>query len=186
MIGARIALARGSAAVKTAMSSGKGGILPESMETAYRYIFEYVPNRHSVNEEYLRKVDAVEIKLGRSAKRLERFLAVSIEEICTFARMMGYDDVDTMDVSDPVTVNSEISGYTGSRTREVSRKGGAAMKRRPGWPLTLALILIAPHDWSEAEFLGSRETTGGHDAAVDSHALALEAQKDQPRYWYLR
>ena len=65
---AKLALARGSAAVKTAMSSGEGGILPESMETAYRYIFEYVPNRYSVNEEYLRTVDAVEIKLGQSAK----------------------------------------------------------------------------------------------------------------------
>jgi glutamate synthase domain-containing protein 2/rubredoxin len=65
---AKLALARGSAAVKTAMSSGEGGILPESMETAYRYIFEYVPNRYSVTDEYLKRVDAVEIKLGQSAK----------------------------------------------------------------------------------------------------------------------
>ena len=65
---AQIALARGSAAVGIAMSSGEGGILPEAMETAHRFIFEYVPNRYSVTEEYLRKVDAVEIKLGQSAK----------------------------------------------------------------------------------------------------------------------
>jgi methylamine---glutamate N-methyltransferase subunit C len=65
---AKLALARGSSAVRTAMSSGEGGILPESMEIAYRYIFEYVPNRYSVNEEYLSRVDAVEIKLGQSAK----------------------------------------------------------------------------------------------------------------------
>jgi glutamate synthase domain-containing protein 2 len=50
------------------MSSGEGGILPESMAAAYRYIFEYVPNRYSVSEEYLARVDAVEIKLGQSAK----------------------------------------------------------------------------------------------------------------------
>ena len=37
--------------------------------------------------------------------------------------------------------------------------------------------LITPHDWSEAEFLGIRETTGSHDAAVDSRALDLEALK---------
>ena len=65
---AKIALAQGSASVKTAMCSGEGGILPESMENAHKYIFEYVPNQYSVNEENLKKVDAVEIKIGQSAK----------------------------------------------------------------------------------------------------------------------
>lgn len=48
---AKVALATGSAAVKTAMCSGEGGILPESFEKAYRYIFEYIPNQYSVNDE---------------------------------------------------------------------------------------------------------------------------------------
>lgn len=65
---AKIALATGSAAVKTAMCSGEGGILPESMERAHKYIFEYVPNRYSVTEENLQRVDAIEIKIGQSAK----------------------------------------------------------------------------------------------------------------------
>ena len=65
---AKLALAEGSAAVGTAMGSGEGGILPESMARAHKYIFEYVPNRYSVTEENLRKVDAVEIKIGQSAK----------------------------------------------------------------------------------------------------------------------
>lgn len=65
---AKIALSKGSAAVKTAMSSGEGGILPESIAHAYRYIFEYVPNKYSVNDEFLSRVDAVEIKIGQSAK----------------------------------------------------------------------------------------------------------------------
>jgi glutamate synthase domain-containing protein 2 len=65
---AKIALATGSAAAKTAMCSGEGGILPESMERAHKYIFEYVPNRYSVTEENLRRVDAIEIKIGQSAK----------------------------------------------------------------------------------------------------------------------
>ena len=64
----KLALAQGSAAVKTAMCSGEGGILPESMETAYRYIFEYVPNQYSVTEDNLKRVDAIEIKIGQSAK----------------------------------------------------------------------------------------------------------------------
>jgi glutamate synthase domain-containing protein 2/rubredoxin len=65
---AKIALATGSAAVKTAMCSGEGGILPESIENAYKYIFEYVPNQYSVTEENLQRVDAIEIKIGQSAK----------------------------------------------------------------------------------------------------------------------
>lgn len=65
---AKLALAKGSARAGTAMSSGEGGILPESLEAAHRYIFEYVPNKYSVTDDYLRRVDAVEIKIGQSAK----------------------------------------------------------------------------------------------------------------------
>jgi len=65
---AKIALAKGSAAVETAMCSGEGGILPESLEAAHRYIFEYVPNRYSVTDDNLKAVDAIEIKIGQSAK----------------------------------------------------------------------------------------------------------------------
>jgi len=64
----KIALARGSAAVQTAMCSGEGGILKESMEASYRYIFEYVPNRYSVSDENLKAADAIEIKFGQSVK----------------------------------------------------------------------------------------------------------------------
>ncbi len=64
----KIALANGSAAAKTAICSGEGGILPEEQANAYRYIFEYVPNRYSVTEENLRRADAIEIKVGQSTK----------------------------------------------------------------------------------------------------------------------
>jgi glutamate synthase domain-containing protein 2/rubredoxin len=64
----KIALAKGSAAAGTAMCSGEGGILPESLEAAHRYIFEYVPNRYSVTSDNLRAADAIEIKIGQSAK----------------------------------------------------------------------------------------------------------------------
>jgi len=65
---AKIALAMGSAAVKTAMSSGEGGILDDSINNSYKYIFEYVPNEYSVSDENLTRVDAIEIKIGQSAK----------------------------------------------------------------------------------------------------------------------
>jgi glutamate synthase domain-containing protein 2/rubredoxin len=64
----KIALAKGSAAVKTAIGSGEGGILGEEQKGSYRYIFEYVPNRYSVSMENLRAADAIEIKIGQSTK----------------------------------------------------------------------------------------------------------------------
>ena len=65
---AKIALARGSKAMLTAIGSGEGGILPESRDNAHKYIFEYVPNQYSVNEENLQRADAIELKFGQSAK----------------------------------------------------------------------------------------------------------------------
>ncbi len=65
---AKIAIARGSKTMQTAIGSGEGGILPESRDNAYRYIFEYVPNHYSVTEQNLRLADAIEIKFGQSAK----------------------------------------------------------------------------------------------------------------------
>ena len=64
----KIALAKGSATIKTAQCSGEGGILTEEMENAYKYIFEYVPNKYSVNDDNLRNADAIEIKIGQSTK----------------------------------------------------------------------------------------------------------------------
>ncbi len=65
---AKLALARGSAQAKAAMCSGEGGVLPECMEAAHKYIFEYVPNKYSATDEVFSHVDAVEIKIGQSAK----------------------------------------------------------------------------------------------------------------------
>lgn len=66
---AKVALARGAAAVGTAACSGEGGILPEEMEAAgSRYIFEFAPLRYSVTDENLRAAGAVEIKIGQGTK----------------------------------------------------------------------------------------------------------------------
>ena len=54
--------------IKTAQCSGEGGILVEEKENAYKYIFEYVPNKYSVNDENLKSSDAIEIKIGQSTK----------------------------------------------------------------------------------------------------------------------
>ncbi|HIS25618.1 MAG TPA: alpha-hydroxy-acid oxidizing protein [Candidatus Pullilachnospira intestinigallinarum] len=65
---AKISLAKGSALAKSAMCSGEGGILPEEMEAAGAYIFEYVANLYSVSPEILQSVDAIEIKIGQGTK----------------------------------------------------------------------------------------------------------------------
>lgn len=64
----KVALSKGSAAAHTAMCSGEGGILPEEKEVAYKYIFEYIPNKYSVTDENLRSCDAIEIKIGQGTK----------------------------------------------------------------------------------------------------------------------
>lgn len=64
----KVALSKGSAMAKTAMCSGEGGILPEERDAAYKYIFEYIPNKYSVTDENLRGADAIEIKIGQGTK----------------------------------------------------------------------------------------------------------------------
>ena len=64
----KVALAKGSAMARTAMCSGEGGILPEEKANAYKYIFEYIPNKYSVTDENLRTSDAIEIKIGQGTK----------------------------------------------------------------------------------------------------------------------
>lgn len=65
---AKIALVKGAGMAKTATCSGEGGILPEEKENAYKYIFEYVPNKYSVTDENLKTSDAIEIKIGQGTK----------------------------------------------------------------------------------------------------------------------
>lgn len=64
----KTALAKGSAMARTAMCSGEGGILPEERAEAYKYIFEYIPNKYSVTDENLKSADAIEIKIGQGTK----------------------------------------------------------------------------------------------------------------------
>lgn len=63
-----MSLSKGTAMVHTAMCSGEGGILPEEKAAAYKYIFEYIPNKYSVTDENLRSSDAIEIKIGQGTK----------------------------------------------------------------------------------------------------------------------
>ena len=47
-----------------------------------------------------------------AAKRVENYLKVSTEELKTFARITGHDNVHDLNLNDIRTINSEISDYT--------------------------------------------------------------------------
>lgn len=65
---AKIALAQGAAQVGTMNCSGEGGMLPEERAAAKYYVFEMASGYFGWNEENIRKADAIEIKMGQSAK----------------------------------------------------------------------------------------------------------------------
>jgi len=65
---AKVALAKGSTLVDTAMCSGEGGMLPESRQAARHYIFEQGTAAFTYDEAIMKQADAVEIKIGQGVK----------------------------------------------------------------------------------------------------------------------
>ena len=65
---AKIALAKGTGLVGTAMCSGEGGMLPEEREEASKYIYELGTASFSHKDEIIAQADAVEIKIGQGVK----------------------------------------------------------------------------------------------------------------------
>jgi len=106
---AQSALALGSAAAGTAMSSGEGGILEDALVRSHKYIFEYVPNRYSFSAANLRRVDAVEIKFGQSAKPGMGGHLPGAKVTAEIAAVRGYPE--GMDITSP-------SRFPDIRTRE--------------------------------------------------------------------
>jgi len=65
---AKIALAKASSMAGTSTNTGEGGMLPEERKEAELLIAQYSTGRFGVDEEYVRKADAIEIKIGQGAK----------------------------------------------------------------------------------------------------------------------
>lgn len=65
---AKVALAKGSTLVDTAMCSGEGGMLPESRQAARHYIYEQGTAAFTYDEAIMKQADAVEIKIGQGVK----------------------------------------------------------------------------------------------------------------------
>ena len=98
----KIALSKATSRVKTAQSSGEGGILAEEKENAHRYIFEYVPNRYSLSDENLKSSDAIEIKIGQSTKP---GLGGQLEGVKVTSQIAGIRNIpEGMDIHSPATI----------------------------------------------------------------------------------
>ena len=67
-IEAKVALAAGSSAAGTMIGSGEGGMHPREREAASTYILEMASGYFGWNENAISRADAIEIKLGQSAK----------------------------------------------------------------------------------------------------------------------
>jgi glutamate synthase domain-containing protein 2 len=65
---AKIALAKGSTIIGTAMCSGEGGMLPEERENANKYIYELGTASFSHKDDAIQRADGIEIKIGQAAK----------------------------------------------------------------------------------------------------------------------
>lgn len=65
---AKIALAKASTIAGTMANTGEGGMLPEERKFAKKLIVQYSTGRFGITEEILKKADAIEIKIGQSAK----------------------------------------------------------------------------------------------------------------------
>lgn len=65
---AKIALAKGSEMVGTAMCSGEGGMLPEARKASTKYIYELGTAAFSHIDSVIAQADAVEIKIGQGVK----------------------------------------------------------------------------------------------------------------------
>ena len=64
---ARIALAKAASKSGTAINSGEGGILPEELDAAGKYILQFAKANWAKDESEIMRADMIEIKLGQGA-----------------------------------------------------------------------------------------------------------------------
>src|SRR5437867_4155781 len=65
---AKVALARGAAAVGSSNTTGDGGMLQAERENSKTLVYEVLPSRYGINVHDLRRADAVELTIGQGAK----------------------------------------------------------------------------------------------------------------------
>ncbi|GIN70268.1 FMN-binding glutamate synthase family protein [Bacillus sp. J14TS2] len=63
----RLSLAGAAKNVGTAINSGEGGVLPEELDTAGKYILQFAKTEWSKEDKLLKRADMIEVKLGQGA-----------------------------------------------------------------------------------------------------------------------
>ena len=71
---ARMAIAKATGAVKTAYSTGEGGMIPGEREIAHKIIYQIGPGHLGVNIQDLKKADAIELLLDTANHGMGRYL----------------------------------------------------------------------------------------------------------------
>ncbi|MBV7506785.1 FMN-binding glutamate synthase family protein [Bacillus sp. sid0103] len=64
---ARLSLAEAAKKTGTALNSGEGGILPEELNSAGKYILQFSKTEWAKDEDVIKRADMIEIKLGQGA-----------------------------------------------------------------------------------------------------------------------
>ena len=65
---AKEALGRGASAIGTTTTTGDGGMTPEEREHSSQLVYQVLPSRYGMNQDDLRKADAIEVVVGQGAK----------------------------------------------------------------------------------------------------------------------
>src|SRR3989442_374269 len=65
---AKVALARGAAAVGSSNTTGDGGMLMAERENSKTLIYEVFPSRYGINIHHMRMADGIELTIGQGAK----------------------------------------------------------------------------------------------------------------------
>lgn len=65
---AKVALAKGAAAVGSSNTTGDGGMLAAERENSRTLIYEVLPSRYGINVHHMRMADAIELTVGQGAK----------------------------------------------------------------------------------------------------------------------
>jgi methylamine---glutamate N-methyltransferase subunit C len=65
---AKVALAKGAAAVGSSNTTGDGGMLPAERDNSKTLIYEVLPSRYGINIHHMRMADAIELTIGQGAK----------------------------------------------------------------------------------------------------------------------
>ncbi len=106
---ARLSLAKAAKKTGTALNSGQGGILPEELNAAGKYILQFSKTEWAKEEEVIKRADMIEIRLGQGAtagmgrKVLPENLKGRAREI------MGLKDHETAVISENFFENQTLS-----------------------------------------------------------------------------